>query len=89
MIHSNKLAYYMLCRNINNFWKDIAIHNKSKSTLSNCIDGTTGKLLPQAYGKIIILHYGITHQILLIKKMAVIVLKTCVSTKGCMFLQLR
>ena len=44
MIHSNKLAYYMQCRDINSFWKDIAIHNTSKSTLSNCIDGTTGEI---------------------------------------------
>ena len=44
MIHSNKLAYYMQCRDINSFWKDIAIHNKSKSTLSNCIEGTTGEI---------------------------------------------
>ena len=41
MLHSNKLSYYMQCRDINSFWKDIAIHNKSKSTLSNSIDGTT------------------------------------------------
>ena len=36
--------HYMQCRDINSFWKDISIHNKSKSTLSNCIDGTTGEI---------------------------------------------
>ena len=43
IINSSKLAYiiYMQCRDINSFWKDIAIHNKFKCTLSNCIDRTT------------------------------------------------
>ena len=45
MIHSNKLAYYMQCRDINSFWEHIDIHNKTKSTLSNCINGTTGEIV--------------------------------------------
>ena len=28
---------------INDFWKDIRKHSKSKSALSNCIDGVTGE----------------------------------------------
>ena len=39
MIRSSKLANYMQCRDLNNFWKEIAIRNKSKSTQSNRIAG--------------------------------------------------
>ena len=91
MIHSNKLAYYMQCRDINSFWKDIAIHNKSKSTLSNCIDGITGEIAIANQWKD---HYS---TLLLLNSSSNIAdkqnvynsFKTCVSTKGCMFLQVR
>ena len=43
MIHSNKLANYMQCHDLNNFWKEIALRNKSKSTQSNCIAGIFGE----------------------------------------------
>ena len=33
----------MQCHDLNNFWKNISLLNKSKSTLSNCINGTTGE----------------------------------------------
>ena len=42
-ISSDKLAYHMQCHDENRFWKEITIRNKSKSTLSNCIDGATGE----------------------------------------------
>ena len=41
MIYSNRLANYMQCHDVNNFWKTINIRNKSKATLSNCIAGTS------------------------------------------------
>ena len=28
---------------LNDFWKDVRKHSKSKSALSNCIDGVTGE----------------------------------------------
>ena len=43
MIYSNRLAKYMQCHDVNNFWKTVNIRNKSKATLSNCIAGTSGK----------------------------------------------
>ena len=43
MISSDKLAYHMQCHGENRFWKEITIRNRSKSTLSNCIDGATGE----------------------------------------------
>ena len=43
MISSDKLAYHMQCHDENRFWKEITIRNRSKSTLSNCIDGATGE----------------------------------------------
>ena len=43
MIYSNKLANYMQCHDVNNFWKAFNIRNKSKATLSNCIAGTSGE----------------------------------------------
>ena len=43
MIRSNKLANYMQCHDLNNFWKEIALRNKSKSTQSNCIVGISGE----------------------------------------------
>ena len=43
MIRSNKLANYMQCHDLNNFWKEIALRNKSKSTQSNCIAGISGE----------------------------------------------
>ena len=43
MIYSNRLANYMQCHDVNNFWKTINIRNKSKATLSNCIAGTSGE----------------------------------------------
>ena len=33
----------MQCHDLNNFWKNISLLNKSKSTLLNCINGTTGE----------------------------------------------
>ena len=33
----------MQCHDENRFWKEITIRNRSKSTLSNCIDGATGE----------------------------------------------
>ena len=44
MISSDKLAYHMQCHDENRFWKEITIRNRSKSTLSNCIDGATGEI---------------------------------------------
>ena len=38
LIVSEKLADHMKDHGINDFWKDIRKHNKSKSALSNCID---------------------------------------------------
>ena len=43
VIRSNKLANYMQCHDLNNFWKEIALRNKSKSTESNCIAGISGE----------------------------------------------
>ena len=43
LIVSEKLADHMKNHEINDFWKDIRKHSKSKSTLSNCIDGVTGE----------------------------------------------
>ena len=40
---SENLASSMQCHDLNNFWKNISLLNKSKSTLSNCINGTTGE----------------------------------------------
>ena len=37
------LANYMQCHDLNNFWKEIALRNKSKSTQSNCIAGISGE----------------------------------------------
>ena len=42
-ISSENLASSMQCHDVNKFWKNISLLNKSKSTLSNCINGTTGK----------------------------------------------
>ena len=42
-ISSENLASSMHCHDLNNFWKNISLLNKSKSTLSNCINGTTGE----------------------------------------------
>ena len=33
----------MQCHEVNEFWKEIKKHGKSKSALSNCIDGVTGE----------------------------------------------
>ena len=43
LIVSEKLADHMKNHEINDFWKDIRKHGKSKSALSNCIDGVTGE----------------------------------------------
>ena len=43
LILSNKLANHMQRHDIDAFWKDIRKHTKSKSALSNCIDGITGE----------------------------------------------
>ena len=43
LIVSEKLADHMKNHEINDFWKDIRKHSKSKSALSNCIDGVTGE----------------------------------------------
>ena len=43
LIVSEKLADHMKNHEINDFWKDIRNHSKSKSALSNCIDGVTGE----------------------------------------------
>ncbi len=42
-IASTKLASYMQCHDVNNFWKEVRKHGKSQSALSNCIDGITGE----------------------------------------------
>ena len=39
LISSNKLANHMQRHDVNALWKDIRKHTKSKSALSNCIDG--------------------------------------------------
>ena len=44
MMSSDKLAYHMQCHDENRFCKEINIRNRSKSTLSNCIDGATGEI---------------------------------------------
>ena len=36
--------YHMQCYDENRIWKEINIRNKSKSTLSNCIDRATGEI---------------------------------------------
>ena len=33
---------------LNDFWKDVRKHSKSKSVLSNCIDGVTGETARRA-----------------------------------------
>ena len=38
---SEKLANRMKDHELNDFWKDVKKHSKSKSALSNCIDGVT------------------------------------------------
>ena len=43
LIVSEKLADHMKNHEINDFWKNIRKHSKSKSALSNCIDGVTGE----------------------------------------------
>ena len=43
MIRSNKLANYMQYHDLKNFWNEIALRNKSKSTQSNCIAGISGE----------------------------------------------
>ena len=43
MIRSNKLAIYMQCHDLNNFWKEVALRNKSKSTQSNCFACISGE----------------------------------------------
>ena len=43
LILSNKLANHMQRHDVDAFWKDIRKHTKSKSALSNCIDGITGE----------------------------------------------
>ena len=40
-ISSENLASSMQCHDVNNFWKNISLLNTSKSTLANCINGTT------------------------------------------------
>ena len=42
-ISSENMASSMQCHDLNNYWKNISLLNKSKSTLSNCINGTTGE----------------------------------------------
>ena len=42
-VNLENLASSMQCHDVNNFWKNISLLNKSKSTLSNCINGTTGE----------------------------------------------
>ena len=42
-ISSENLASSMQCHDLNNFRKNISLLKKSKSTLSNCINGTTGE----------------------------------------------
>ena len=42
-IASEKLDNHMKDHELNDFWKDVKKHNKSKSALSNCIAGVTGK----------------------------------------------
>ena len=42
-IASEKLANHMKDHELNDFWKDVRKHSKSKSALSNCIDGVTGE----------------------------------------------
>ena len=44
MISSDKLAYHMQCHDENRFWEKNTIKNRSKSTLSNCIDEATGEI---------------------------------------------
>ena len=41
LISSNKIANHMQRHDVNGFWKDIRKHAKSKSSLSNYIDGIT------------------------------------------------
>ena len=43
IIYSNRLASYMQCHDVNNFWKTINVCNKSKATLSNCIAEMSGE----------------------------------------------
>ena len=40
-IASEKLDNHMKDHELNDFWKDVRKHSKSKSALSNCIDGVT------------------------------------------------
>ena len=42
-IASEKLANHMKDHELTDFWKDVRKHSKSKSALSNCIDGVTGE----------------------------------------------
>ena len=42
-ISSENLASSMQCHDLNNFWENISLLNQTKSTLSNCINGTTGE----------------------------------------------
>ena len=42
-IATEKLANHMKDHELNDFWKDVRKHSKSKSALSNCIDGVTGE----------------------------------------------
>ena len=42
-ISSTKLADSMDNHDVESFWKDIRERNKSKSTMSNCIEGITGE----------------------------------------------
>ena len=42
-IANEKLANHMKDHELNDFWKDVRKHSKSKSALSNCIDGVTGE----------------------------------------------
>ena len=85
MISSGKLAYHMQCHDENRFWKEITIRNRSKSTLSNCIDGATGESNIANQWKD---HYSSllnSSSIRLIKMTFAKVLKTCVLIKECMF----
>ncbi len=44
LTHANtKLANHMECHDVNNFWKEVRRHGKSKSALSTCVDGVTGE----------------------------------------------
>ena len=41
--NKRQIASEILANNMKDFWKDVRKHSKSKSALSNCIDGVTGE----------------------------------------------